>query len=186
MNNFFDQAFDYLMRDEGFKYVNDPKDSGGPTRYGITQKSYEDYVKRIVTIDEIKNMSIDEAKKFYLERYWKPIRCNDLTSLPVAVCLFDSAVLYGSMTATILAQKAASLCGATLKFDGLLGDKSVEALNTVKSVDFLGAFHGLVLARIEAVISSNPKDEVYRDGWTNRAGRLLTLNNLVPVINETT
>lgn len=176
MNENFEKAFAYLLKDEGMAYVNDPKDSGGPTKFGITQKTYEQYMKRVSTIDEIKNMSTDTAKAIYLDLYWAPLSCSRISHLGLAACLFNSGVLYGVGTASILAQNALNKCGFTLKSGTVFGDKSVEAINTVKPDDFLKAYREQLLSRIETLIAKSPKNERFRKGWTNRANRLLTLS----------
>lgn len=186
MNTFFDQAFAYLLGDEGLIYTNNPLDSGGPTKFGITQNAYQLYLGRIVEMSEIKELSVDLAKKFYHDRYWSVLSCDKISILGTAIAIFDSGVLYGPGTAAILAQKTANACGANLKFDGDLGDKSVEFLNLISQEVFLEEFHKMILMRVNSVISAHPKNEVFRTGWTNRANRLLTLSRIVPVINETT
>ncbi len=186
MNRYFDEAFAYILKNEGVDYTNDPKDSGGPTKFGITQRDFEIYIGRIVPAIEIKEMHIDIAKSFYFNRYWKFLLCDHLDRAGIAICIFDTSILYGVGTAALLAQRTVSLCGATLKLDAVVGDKTVDALNIVPVEAFLNAFHGLVLARIDTVITENPKNEVYRKGWTSRANRLLTLINIDPVIDETT
>lgn len=180
----FDQAFEYLLKDEGTKYTNDPKDSGGPTKFGITQTTYEQYVKRISTIDEIKNMSVETAKQIYFDLYWKAGGCDRILHLGLAACLFNSGVLYGTGTTSILAQKALNKCGYTLKSDGVFGDKSIAAINQVGPAKFLKEFHGELLNRIETIIAANPKNERFRNGWINRANRLLALATEVAALNK--
>lgn len=175
MTENFEKAFAYLLKDEGMEYVNDPKDSGGPTKFGITQKTYELFIKRISTIDEIKNMSTDTAKAIYYDLYWTPLSCSRISHLGLAACLFNSGVLYGTGTAARLAQLALNNLGKNLKPDGAFGDKSVEAINAVEPDDFLKAFHAQLLSRIETICESDAKNERFRKGWTNRANRLLAL-----------
>lgn len=178
MNSFFDAAFNFTIGNEGMVYTNDPRDSGGPTKFGVTQKSYENYIGRLVSTQEIKDLTLEDAKKFYFEKYWKALSCEKLISPAIAICLFDSGVLYGVRTTATMAQKAANKCGASIDPDGFLGDKSIEALIVIRGESFIQAFHELLLLRLEFVISVNPKDEVYRSGWTSRANRILTLNSI--------
>lgn len=173
----FDQAFNYVLRNEGVSYVNDPKDSGGPTKFGITLRTYEDYIGKASTADSIKELTIETAKAIYLHKYWSPLFADGIKDAGVAVCIFDAAVLYGVGSASLMAQKAVNLCKVPLKLDGVLGDKSIEALNSIARGDFLKAFHSLIIVRIASTIAANPKDEKFRGGWTHRADRLLTLNN---------
>lgn len=186
MNNYFDQAFDFLLKDEGTKYTDNPADSGGPTKFGITLKAFQAYIEQDVSPDQIESLTVDEAKKFYFDTFWKQLSCEKVEQLGIAVSLLDFGVLYGPGTAAMLAQRALNICGHTLKFDGILGEESVSMLNTVNQEDFLCAFHSLILKRIDFIIASSPKNEVFRAGWTSRADRILTLSELVPLINEGT
>lgn len=176
MNVFFDDAFNYLLRNEGTTFTDDPTDSGGPTKFGITKKAYELFLGHSVDVSEIRSLTIPQAKPFYFDRYWKTLSCQKLTSRAISICIFDSGVLYGVANAGILAQKAASANGFALKFDGILGDKSIAALNAIQEEDFLKSFHSLLLERIEWIVKVNPKNVVYQKGWTDRADRLLRLS----------
>jgi len=186
MNKIFDQAFEYLIKNEGEKYTNDQNDSGGPTKFGVTHRAYENWVKQPVPISEIRNMDRETAKEFYFDMYWKKLYCDKMTNPVVAICVFDCGVLYGMWKASLFAQKALIECRFDLKLDGIFGDRTLDALNTVKEEDFLKAFHGLLLARIDQICLARPKDEKWRKGWTNRADRLLTLVNRGPVISVLT
>ena len=55
MNN-FDSAFTIILGSEG-GYVNDPRDSGGETKYGIAKKFYPNL--------DIKNLTVEQAKAIY-------------------------------------------------------------------------------------------------------------------------
>lgn len=171
-----DAAFAYLLKDEGTKFTNDPKDPGGPTKFGVTQKAYAAHLGREVPDYEIENLPEELAKEFYRERYWQPLRCHEMKSEAIATCIFDSGVLYGVGTTAKITQLAISRCGGTVKFDGILGEKTVALINAVREGDFLKAFHALLIERIDHVIRINPDEEKFRNGWTNRADRLLALS----------
>lgn len=168
-------AFLYLLKNEGSVYTNNPLDSGGPTKFGVTLKAYAEYRHRAVEPVEIETLTIARAQTFYEDVYWHPSGCDRMVSGAVATCVFDTAVLYGVGTAARLAQGALNDLSFPLKIDGHLGDKSIDAINRATPTDFITSFHGLVLERIDAVIAANTKNEVFRQGWVNRATRLLTL-----------
>ena len=56
----FDHAFERLIGHEG-GYVNDPKDRGGETKYGISKRSYPG--------EDIAGMTLGRAKEIYLRDY---------------------------------------------------------------------------------------------------------------------
>ena len=57
----FDKAMEHIFKWEG-GYVNDAKDPGGETKYGICKRSHP-------TVD-IKNLTKDQAKVIYKREYW--------------------------------------------------------------------------------------------------------------------
>lgn len=181
----FELAFIYLLGNEGRKYVNDPRDSGGPTKFGITLKAYQTFLGRLVTAIEMSALTEDQAKEFYFKTFWQP--CDSIPAAATAIGIFDCAVLYGPGTAALIAQRALSLLtSVAIKIDGIIGDKTVELLDLVGEEDFLEAYHKLIIDRIDKVIAANPSQEVFRHGWTARADKMLTLLDLTPLINELT
>ena len=186
MKGVFDRAFDYLINNESSRYSNNPMDSGGPTKWGITLRAYTSFVGHMVFPIDIENLTEDQAKSFYFNKYWTPLNCTEITNEAIAVALFDTSVLYGVGTAALLAQEALSGLGNPLKMDGLLGDKSITALNATLPGTFIASFQKLILDRIHQVITLNPKNETFRAGWLNRAERLLTLTGDTPSNREDT
>lgn len=177
-----DIAFNFLITaNEGSKYVNDPDDSGGPTRWGVTKKTYERFFGHLASEDDIRLMPAAVAKQIYAAKYWAPLQCGKIWTLGFAVAFFDTGALYGTGTTAVLIQRALSLSGAPIKLDGVVGDKTIGFLNMVTGggqatkISLMHTFHGLLLDHIEAIIVASPKDEKYRRGWTLRAGRLLSL-----------
>jgi len=88
MNNYnieFEKAIKFILKWEG-GYSNDPNDSGGETKYGISKKSYPN--------EDIKNMTLERAKEIYYQNYWLKTNCNKLPS-PLNLIVFDTAVNCG-------------------------------------------------------------------------------------------
>ena len=96
MRTNFDKAFDLLMELEG-GFVDDSKDAGGATKYGISKRAYPD--------EDIKNLTPARAKELYLRDYWIPAKCDDL-SAPWDIVVFDTAVNMGVGTATLLSSQS--------------------------------------------------------------------------------
>ena len=89
----YDDALRRLLVHEG-GYSNHPSDPGGPTKFGITIADYRKYVKADATAEDVRNMSLADAKAIYRKRYWDVQRCDEL---PVGVdyCIFDYGVNSG-------------------------------------------------------------------------------------------
>jgi lysozyme family protein len=173
----FDGAFNYLLGDEGRKYTNDPNDSGGPTKFGITKRTYEAFFKKSVPDSEIENMTEDTAKQVYFYEFWKPLRLDEIENDGLATAIFDCAVLYSPKISVRMAQTSLRACGRTCAVDGSIGEHTLQALNGIAPFMFLTVYRGQVLLRDEKVVEANPKDKKYLNGWKARADRLVDLAN---------
>lgn len=82
----FERAFAIVVGIEG-GYVNDPKDPGGETKYGLSKRANPDL--------DIKNLTIGMAQDRYRTRYWN---AHGLDSLEYgkALLVFDTAVNGGN------------------------------------------------------------------------------------------
>lgn len=92
----FDLAFDRLMGHEG-GYVNDPKDPGGETQWGISKRSYPKL--------KIRDLTRAEAKEIYRADFWDRVHADHLHD-GVAFQAFDFAVNSGIPTAIRYLQRA--------------------------------------------------------------------------------
>lgn len=69
-------------------YVNDPDDSGGETKYGISKRSFPK--------EDIKNLTLGRALELYYKYYWYVGKSEPF---PVNLVLFDTAVQHGTKLA---------------------------------------------------------------------------------------
>lgn len=81
----FDEAFEKLIGHEG-GYVNNPRDPGGETKYGISKRSYPN--------ENIANLTLERAKEIYKKDFWK----EDVPE-EMKYSFFDAAVNSGSVRA---------------------------------------------------------------------------------------
>jgi Glycosyl hydrolase 108 len=75
-------------------YSNHLSDPGGRTNFGITIADYRAYVKPDATADDVRNMTVDDAKRIYRKRYWDAQRCDELPGV-VDFSVFDYGVNSG-------------------------------------------------------------------------------------------
>ncbi len=142
----FEQAFKWLLIDEG-DYSNDPDDNGGPTNFGITLIDYRKYINSKGVANDVKRMSIDDAKRIYKTKYWDALNCDGLPS-GVDYTAFD----YGVHSGLGRPRKALD------KFKNLSGVKLINAINDER-MTFLRAIG----------VGHNAK---FLKGWTNRVTRV--------------
>ena len=80
-----EQALAFTLKWEG-GYSNDKADPGGETNFGISKRAFPDL--------DIKNLTMEQVVGIYHDKYWEPAGCSAL-ELPLAVCVFDTAVNMG-------------------------------------------------------------------------------------------
>jgi lysozyme family protein len=117
----FDDAFISLMNLEGWDTItNDPKDSGGLTKYGISQKAFPNV--------DIRNLSLGQAKQIYLFEYW--LKGAHLIRDPgLAFKFFCTSVVMGNNRAGKFLQEACNALGASLVVDGKVGNITAQWIN---------------------------------------------------------
>lgn len=157
MKDNFDQCFEMVLQHEGH-YVNDPRDPGGRTNMGVTQRQWEAYIGREVSEDEMRKLTPKDVKPFYKTRYWDLIRGDDLPS-GIDYAVFDFAVNSGVGRASKYLQ---SIVGAFS--DGVIGPKTVEA---TKACDKEQAIDGICDMRLN-FLQKLEKFPIYGKGWSKR------------------
>lgn len=162
----FDLAFAQIIDiEKGF--VNHPADRGGPTKYGITIKTLSSWRKKTCTIDDVKNLTLNEAKQIYKDWYWDAVKGDSIRSYVVAFSLFDRAVNSGAPISIKLAQK---VIGVTQ--DGKIGPQTINALNSFPENTFIEKWAAETRAFYGRLIASDPTQEVFKNGWENRVKEL--------------
>lgn len=150
----FKQAVNIVIKMEG-GYVNDPKDPGGETKYGISKRSYPEV--------DITNLTKGHAKDIYKRDYWNKCMCDGLAK-PLRLLVFDCAVNQGAVFAIKTLQ---GLCHVST--DGIMGPKTLEALEEMNEDRLIELF---ILKRFDRY-HSNRNYRIYGKGWINR---LLTVS----------
>lgn len=92
----FDKCLGVILHHEG-GYVNHPLDPGGITNLGVTKKTYEAYVKRPVSKDEMKALTPQQVAPLYKSEYWDKLNCDQISMIApgLALCVFDFGVNAG-------------------------------------------------------------------------------------------
>jgi lysozyme family protein len=150
----FDTAFDRLIGHEG-GYVNDPRDPGGETKFGISKRSYPG--------EDIAGLTLDRAKAIYRRDFWGPAGC-DVVPGAVKFDLLDTAVNSGVKTAIKFLQRAA---GET--DDGVLGSRTVQAAQSMDPARLQARFNGHRLDYLNDL----PTWPAFGRGWAQRVAENL-------------
>lgn len=173
MSQQIDEALTLLIEEEG-GYVDDPVDRGGCTNYGITLRSLSKHRGKECTCDDVKALTMDEARQFYRDVYVDDSRLK-LESWPyhdLAACVLDGAVMWsgGSKRMAMLVQIAINHMGAaTLKVDGRIGPVTLASMIQCEQrglVNHLACSRMLMHAR---EVRRVPEQSRFIAGWMDRA-----------------
>lgn len=175
-----DDLISDVIKVEGSKYTNDPKDSGGPTKYGITQAALSSYRGRAVSASEVAALTEQEARAVYRSRYVDQPGYGPILALSDAITaeVVDAGVNVGPARATTWLQQSLNVLNrngrdfADIAEDGKCGPGTVAALKTYLGkrgkegeTVLLRALNSLQGAFYINLARTRPKDEEFVYGW---------------------
>jgi len=158
----FERAFCETIDLEG-EYVNDSDDPGGETNFGISKRSYPDV--------DIAALTVLQAEEIYRRDYWDVLRLGEIRKERISSEIFDTAVNMGRRTAIKIAQRALNFLGEDLVDDGIIGPKTIEAINKWGAKDTRALFiclNGFQFSQYRMIIDSSRKLKKFARGWTKR------------------
>lgn len=153
----FDKCLEMVLKHEG-GFVNHPKDPGGATNMGVTLATYEQWVGRSVTIEEMKNLAFEDVAPIYKENYWDKVRGDDLPS-GVDWSVFDWAVNSGPGRAAKALQKI-----VMVGQDGAIGPITLAAVHNHDAKEVIEAMYHSRQRFYENLSTF----ETFGRGWTRR------------------
>lgn len=176
MSTAFERAFAHTVGIEG-DFSDDPADSGGATRFGITQA----VARANGYLGDMRELPLDFARLVYRRMYWTLLRLDDIAALSesLALELFDSAVNCGQAQAAKWLQRSLNALnnGAALwpdlTVDGLIGPMTIDAVRRqLQRPDgeavLLRALNALQGAFYIELAERRAKDERFIAGWLRR------------------
>jgi len=114
----FDAAFDLLLKHEG-GFSDHATDSGGKTRFGIT----EAVAREVGYRGDMRELPLDLAKRIYKDKYWDTVKAEQLPAA-ARYSVFDAAVNSGPSQSAKWLQRALGV-----KDDGVIGPQTLAAAN---------------------------------------------------------
>lgn len=159
----FEKAVQFVLANEGV-YSNHYADRGGKTKHGISQNSYPHL--------NIKELTLAQAIEIYKNDFWDIGNFEKIENANIATKLFDIAVNIGVNSAIRLAQRGFRALGILLKADGILGPKTLKALNDLKDNEintYIAVLKTEVAGYYRNLANNNKEQKVFLEGWLNRA-----------------
>ena len=166
-NDFSKEYIDRMLNDSRFQqavkrtklieggYDNNENDRGGETNYGISTKFYPN--------EDIKNMTPERACAIFYRDYWIKHKINQLPD-ELADIVFDNGIVQGQKTSIRHLQRALGV-----KADGIIGSDTLNAINYANYSTIKQEFINNVKSRIKAIVTKDPSQETFKNGWINRS-----------------
>lgn len=165
----FGQAVAFVLAHEG-GLSRDPRDPGGITKYGISQRAYPGL--------DVRALTEAQAVALYHRDYWLRLRCDELPA-EIALALMDTAVNCGVRRAVQMLQGALNDMDGLLSrlaLDGVLGPRTLRAARYHAPRAALVA-HRLLMRRLAHYtrLARREPHRRYLRGWVARVVDLSAL-----------
>lgn len=168
----FNPSLDLTLAHEG-GFVNHPKDPGGATNKGVTQKVYDAY-RRLngLPTRSVRFIEDSEVGEIYRRNYWNAAGCN---SLPAGLdyAVFDYAVNSGVSRSIKDLQRTVNsvgnMVGLSLKIavDGAIGPATIDAACKIANVDEVAFIESFCNRRMD-FLRSLKTYSTFGKGWQRR------------------
>lgn len=166
---------------ESDQFTNNPLDKGGPTKFGVTQATYN----AAGYAGSVENCTYAQAVQIYTSTFWtKPgFDMVDTVDSTLSTRLFDWGVTSGPSTSSKALQRVLNVLNRNgtdypdIAVDGIVGTGTIGALQrlyTQRGIDGARVCRGMVQSLQSVfyiqVAENNPSQEAFEFGWqVNRA-----------------
>lgn len=162
MKRNFTRSLEAVLKEEG-GYSNHPKDPGGATNLGVTQRVYDAWLKNNGKAPRsVREITRAEVESIYYQQYWLAARGDQLPD-GVDLAMFDYAVNSGPSRAIKDLQRALGV-----KVDGLIGNVTLAA---VAAADPIKLVHDILDTRVRFLKGLSAWSTFGR-GWSIRVSRV--------------
>ena len=159
-----DRIIDRIIAREG-GFVDHPADHGGPTKFGITQRTLGEDLRRAATWVDVHALTKDEARRILRRMYVMKPGFEKIADAALRAQVIDAGVLHGTGWAARRLQEIVDV-----RADGIIGPVTLKAIDFDGKLDGLGGrFLARRLHKIARIVAHDPAQLVFLVGWTDRA-----------------
>ena len=153
---------DRVIEAEG-GFVNDADDHGGATKFGVTRAVLERWRHAPMSDDDVKNLSLTEAREILIDLYILRPNFHLLGSDILRAVLVDFAVNSGPTSAI----KAMQRC-LKVAVDGVLGAETLHAANLRRGETLAQLVNAERVEKLGRIVTNDPSQAKFASGWSRR------------------
>ena len=161
MKENFDQALAAILHHEG-GYVDHPKDPGGRTNLGCTQRVWEEWVGHPVDEKAMRGLTPELVAPLYKAKYWDKIKGDELPN-GVDYIVFDAAINSGPGRAAKWLQ---TVVGAVP--DGAIGAGTLAKVAAMPAADIVEKYQETRLQFLQSLQTW----DTFGKGWGRRVAEV--------------
>lgn len=148
-------------------FSDHPADKGGATNMGVTigtwkAQGYDKDGDGDIDVDDLSKISEEDAMSIFKRNYWDRWKADSIHNQSIANILVDW--VWGSGAYGIkIPQRMLEV-----KIDGIVGPKTIAALNAQNPVDFFARLKSEREEYFNRICINRPANKVFLKGWLRR------------------
>jgi lysozyme family protein len=160
MTKNFRDCLELVLKSEG-GYIDHPKDPGGRTNLGVTQRVWEEWIGHPATEKDMRELTPALVAPMYEMRYWRTSYCEKLPR-GLDLLVFSMAVNAGAGRSVKLLQDAIGVVA-----DGVIGPNTMAKINEANVETLIDKFSEARTAYYKGL----KLFPVFGRGWTARTDK---------------
>ena len=161
MKDNFDDALKAILHHEG-GYVDHPKDPGGRTNLGCTQRVWEEWVGHPVDEKAMRGLTPADVAPLYKTKYWDKIKGDELPT-GVDYVVFDAAINSGPGRAAKWLQTVVGVVP-----DGAIGPGTLAKVAAMPAADIVEKYQETRLQFLQSLQTW----DTFGKGWGRRVAEV--------------
>jgi len=163
----FEDLLPFIEKWEG-GFVNDPLDLGGATNRGVTIGTWKAVGYDIdgdgdIDEDDVRKITREDMAECVLRpHFWNLCKADRIKSQSIANILVDWVWTSG----LVAIKQVQTRLG--VKADGIVGEKTLEAINSAQQRGLFFDIKSLRVAYVENICHQNPTNKRFLRGWLRR------------------
>lgn len=140
------------------------------TNRGISAQGYYGFYKKVPTVNDIKNLTVEQAKQIFKGNYWDKVCGDFIVNQSVAELMFQFVIGSGSSQISDIKDIANKVGGKSILILNDLPITKLDAahINTLNQELFHARMKEWRFELYNRIIAKNPAKKKFLKGWQNR------------------